>query len=138
LKGEPVMRAICHCNNCKQYNQGAYGDFLVYRETQIQSLQDTEVAYQAFQSPPLVQRGTCTQCGKPFAEKVRIPLFPRLFFVPVVNHPQRGTLPAPRLQIFSHRQTQPVGGDVPSYAGYVGSELPFLWAIARALWGHRV
>lgn len=138
LKGEPAMRAVCHCLNCQAYNQRAYGDFLVYRESQVVELHDAATEYKAFKNPPMVMRGTCTRCNKPVAEKVNIPLFPKLFFVPVVNHPDIAALPAPALQMFSHRQIEAVPGDVPSYSGYLGSEVPFVLKMMRALYRQTV
>lgn len=137
LQGAPAMRAICHCLNCQEYNQGAYGDFLVYRETQLESVQDTASVYRAFSKPPMVKRGTCTQCAQPVLERVNIPFFPKMIFVPVVNHPDQAALPQPVLQMFSHRKIKEPQGQVPSYSGYLGSEAPFLWKLIGALLKHR-
>lgn len=133
LKGQPVMRAVCHCHYCQDYNQAAYGDFLVYRATQLETESISETRYKSYSKPPLVKRGSCTQCGKPVLEKANIPLFPKLLFVPVVNHPDKDILPAPALQMFSHRRVENPGAHIPSYSGYMGSEIPFLWKLARSL-----
>lgn len=133
LKGQPVMRAVCHCHFCQDYNQAAYGDFLVYRATQLEEDVTAESQYKSYSKPPLVKRGSCTQCGKPVMEKASIPLFPKLLFVPVVNHPDKANLPAPVMQMFSHRRIEDPGTHIPSYTGYVSSETVFLWKLARSL-----
>lgn len=134
LSGQPTMRAICHCHHCQEYNQSAYGDFLVYRKSQLQEINEPSAAYRAFSKPPMVKRGSCTQCGKPVLERVNIPLFPQLVFVPVINHPDKAKLPEPELQMFTHRRVQNPGEHIKSYFGYYGSEIPFVWKLIRSLW----
>lgn len=133
LKGKPVMRAVCHCHFCQDYNQAAYGDFLVYRATQLEMDETFTSVYKSYSKPPMVKRGSCSHCGKPVLEKANIPLFPKLLFVPVANHPEKENLPTPALQMFTHRRIKYPGEHVPSYSGYLGSEIPFLWKLARSL-----
>lgn len=133
LTGQPVMRAICHCHYCQDYNKASYGDFLVYRATQLETDQTATSVYKSYSKPPMVKRGSCTQCGKPVLERANIPLFPKLLFVPVKNHPNKDKLPQPALQMFTHRMIENPGSDIPAYYGYMGSEVPFLWKLMRSL-----
>lgn len=133
LSGQPVMRAVCHCLFCQDYNQASYGDFLIYRASQLESEQTEVSVYKSYSKPPLVRRGSCTQCGKPVLERANIPMFPKLLFVPVVNHPDLKSLPMPALQMFTHRMVENPGAHIPAYSGYMGSEIPFMWKLIRAL-----
>lgn len=132
-QAKPVMRAVCHCHNCQEFNQGPYGDFLVFRESDVTAYEDQQSTYRAFSSPPMVKRATCNQCGKPFAEKVNIPMFPKMVFVPVFNQSAGSQPPEPVLQMFTHRKVKDVEGNFPSYSGYLGSEVPFVWKLMRSL-----
>jgi hypothetical protein len=133
LSGEPVMRAVCHCHFCQDYNQASYGDFLVYRASQLADDQTEASVYKSYSKPPMVKRGSCTQCGKPVLERANIPLLPKLLFVPVVNHPNQENLIAPALQMFAHRMIENPGVHIRAYYGYLGSEVPFVWKLIRTL-----
>lgn len=133
VRGQPVMRAMCHCHFCQDYNQAPYGDFVVYRANQLVE-DDTEgTVFRSYSKSNMVMRGSCPHCSKPVLERANIPLFPKLLFVPVVNHPERERLPQPQLQMFSHRRIADVSEHIPAYSGYLGSEIPFLWKLIRAL-----
>lgn len=134
VKGEPAMRAICHCHHCQAYNKAAYGDFVVYRKSQVRGMADASLTYKAFSKPPMVKRGTCSNCGTPLLEKANIPLFPELLFVPVANHPNKAGLPAPDMQMFIHRRIHNPGEEIPAYSGYLGSEVLFVLKLIRGLW----
>lgn len=133
VRGQPVMRAMCHCHFCQDYNQAPYGDFVVYRATQLETEETGSTVFKSFSAMNMVMRGTCSHCRKPVIERARIPLFPKLLLVPVVNHPDRDSLPAPQLQMFSHRRVADVGAHVPEYSGFISSEIQFLWKLMRAL-----
>lgn len=133
MRGQPVMRAVCHCHFCQDYNQASYGDFVVYRTTQLEADDTAGTVFKSYSPSNIVMRGSCPHCSKPVLERADIPLFPKLLFVPVVNHPERDSLPQPQLQMFSHRRIADVGAHVPAYSGYLGSEIPFLWKLLRAL-----
>ena len=134
IKGEPAMRAVCHCHHCQEYNQAAYGDFVVYRRNQIDSMADASLDYKSFSKPTMVKRGTCSNCGTPLMEKVNIPLFPDMVFIPVVNHPNQAELPMAEMQMFTHRRVENPGEHIKSYSGYYGSEIPFVLKLIRSLW----
>lgn len=135
IKGEPAMRAVCHCHHCQEYNKAAYGDFVVYRKSQVEAMNESSLSYRSFSKPPMVKRGTCSSCGTPLMEKVNIPLLPDMLFVPVANHPNKAELPQPEMQMFTHRRIHNPGESIPSYSGYLGSEVPFVWKLIRGLWG---
>lgn len=133
IQGQPVMRAVCHCHFCQDYNKSSYGDFLVYRASQLESEDTPKSSYKSYGKSNMVKRGSCTQCGKPVLEQANIPLFPKLLFVPVVNHPDNDQLPSAALQMFTHRRIKNPGDHIPAYSGYLGSEIPFVWKLMRAL-----
>lgn len=133
VTGAPVMRAYCHCLNCQAYNQAPYGDFLVYRKNQVVFHNEENTQFKAFQPPPLVRRGSCVKCGKPVLEKANIPLFPQLTLVPAINHTHPQDLPPPAMHMFYNRSVIEMTDRVPKYSGYVGSQTPFLWELAKAL-----
>ena len=80
-----------------------------------------------------MSRGSCKQCGKPVLEHLHVPLFPKLVFVPTVNHPGKETLPEPSLQMFYHRHVRDAGGQIPKYSGYLSSEASFMGRLTSAL-----
>lgn len=133
VKGEPLLRAVCHCHFCQDFNQADFGDFLIYREAQVTFEQDAETAYRSYKKPEIVSRGSCRQCGKPVLEYLRVPLFPRLVFVPTVNHPDKASLQEPALQMFYHRHVRDAGAQTPKYSGYVRSEIQFMGRLLAGL-----
>ena len=126
LHGEPLLRAVCHCHYCQEFNQASCGDFLIYRRRDVTVDRTASTDYRAFKKPEFVKRGSCTECGKPVNEKVNIPLLPELVFVPAVNHPQSAALPEAKLHMFYHRRKSDVHDQAPKYRGYLWSEANFM------------
>lgn len=129
--GSPLFRAICHCGICQRFNKADYADILIFRGAAITVQDDSAVIYAAHKSPPLVLRGTCTACGMPAIERLRIPLMPRLTIVPTRNINTAATLPDPALHMFYEARVQDVHDDLPKYSGYLRSQIAF----SRALMG---
>jgi hypothetical protein len=134
LVGQPVMRAVCHCHYCQAYNQAPYGDFLVYRASQLETEHVGSSVFKSYSGSKMVMRGSCTCCEKPILERASIPLFPKLLFVPATNHPEDSNLPVPALQMFTHRRVENPGDHIPAFSGYFGSEVPFVWKLMRSLY----
>jgi len=133
VSGEPLLRAVCHCHFCQDFNQADFGDFLIYRKEQVTIDNDEATAYRSYKKPEIVNRGSCMTCGKPVLEHLNAPLFPKLIFVPTINHPGHAPLPEPSLQMFYHRHVRDAGEGIPRYSGYLRSEVHFMGRLVSAL-----
>jgi hypothetical protein len=82
ISGEPLFRSICHCEICQEFNNAPFADITVYRRKDVDLPERHSVAFKAYSSPPVAQRGKCTACEKPTIEFLKTPLFPALTIVP--------------------------------------------------------
>src|SRR5260370_30876103 len=62
VEGEPVMNAICHCNNCKRRTGSAFGWSAYFTDGQILQQAGDLKAYVLSGANP-AQRWFCTNCG---------------------------------------------------------------------------
>jgi len=121
----PIFRAYCHCTICQKYNGAAYADVTVFRAKNVASVDESNISFKVYQQPPIVQRGTCTQCGKPAFEKIRIPLMPKLIAIPSGNFADAAHLPAPSMHIFYDSRVRDMDDGIKKYRGFVASQLGF-------------
>lgn len=136
VKGKPLLRAICHCQFCQDFNKSEYGDFLIYRKEQVIFIDQSKSTYKSYKKPPIVKRGSCKQCGKPVLEYLQAPLFPKLVFIPAENHSQQEPLLQPSLHMFYHRRIRDAEDQIPKYSGYLLSEMNFMGRLISKLYLH--
>ena len=129
LLGEPLMRVVCHCKTCQEYNQSAFADILVFRSKDVSLPKDNNVEFKSYQSPPMVQRGKCLNCLKPAIELFNMPLFPKLTMVPSENIPEDFDLPITSFHMFYHRRVNDIDDKLPKKNGFISSQMAFMWKL---------
>ena len=133
VAGKPVLRAICHCTICQEFNSDTRADIVIYRQEQVDFPDESAVQFRAYKQPPLVKRGKCAECGKPVIEHFRMPFMPALEIVPTAVHADVASLPTPTLHMFYHRRHADVADALPKYSGFLGSQLGFMKHLLKAL-----
>lgn len=131
VREAPLFRCFCHCTICQRFNEAPYGDITCFRWRGVDRPPEGQVRFEAYRSPPLLQRGRCAQCGQPALEYVRVP--PRVVLVPTRNVHDPSLVPDPSLHIFYDTRVADVNDDLPKYAGYLRSQAAFTAALYRAL-----
>lgn len=134
IQGPALLRAICHCSLCQQFNQADYADVVAFRGGDVSLPADAPVRYQTLRPPPAVQRGSCTACGKPAIERLPLPLLPDLIMVPAANLPAE-LLPPVAMHIFYDSRVQDVADTLPKFQGYWPSQLGYLRRLLPGLLG---
>lgn len=135
ITGEPIFRAICHCEICQEFNDAPFADITLYRTKDVDLPEQNTVEFKAYTSPPMAQRGKCKTCDKPTIEFLKIPVAPALTIVPTKNLSNTESLPEPTFHVFYHRRIQDSEDNLPKYSGYMKSQLAFMvrliWALLR-------
>lgn len=130
--GEPLLRVICHCSICQQFNEAPFADVVVYRSGAVVKPPREQITYGKLRPPPNVQRGKCVACGQPAIELFETPVFPNLIMVPASMHRHAETLPAPSAHMFYERRVADVHDTWPKYTGYWRSQLGFFRHLLRS------
>lgn len=133
ITGRPLLRGYCHCLICQAFNQAAFADITVFYARDVALEDEGSVAFRAHKQPPLLQRGCCTQCGKPAIERLNMPLMPALVIIPSANLADPALVPPAALHIFYNRRQADVDDGLPKYSGYLSSQLHFGIAAVRAM-----
>lgn len=133
LRGAPLLRFFCHCTICQAFNQSAVADYTVFRRHDVDLPPQLALAFQAYRPPPAIQRGKCSACGKAAIEIMRLPMLPKLVFVPTLNLVDPALAPPPSLHTFYNRRLADARDELPKYSGYWRSQLAFLRRLAPAL-----
>lgn len=133
IVGEPLFRAICHCEICQEFNEAPFADITLYRTRDVELPEENKIEYKAYTNPPMAQRGKCTVCNKPAIEFLKIAVMPGLTIVPSKNLSSTDTLPVPSFHVFYHRRKQDSEDNLPKYSGYVKSQLGFMVKLIGAL-----
>ncbi|MBL4608930.1 MAG: GFA family protein [Pseudomonadales bacterium] len=123
--GKPIIRALCHCEICQDFNQSPYADITVFYAKDIMLPENNCVTFKTYSAPPAVQRGKCSACGNPAIEFMNMPLFPKLSIIPSANISETVTLPEPAFHSFYHRRISDMDDNLPKYSGYIKSQLAF-------------
>jgi len=129
----PLFRAYCHCSICQRYNGAAYADVTVFRAKSVAVVDESKISFKAYQQPPIVQRGTCIQCGKPALEKIRLSLMPKLIVIPSGNFADKERLPTPSMHIFYDKRVQDMKDGIKKYEGYLASQIGFSLALIKGM-----
>lgn len=125
INAKPLVRALCHCTICQEFNDAPYSDVFVVRSSGVTVEPDNKVVFKSYSSPPLVQRGKCSECGKPAIEFFRIPPLPKYAIIPAANMENTEALPAPQMHMFYNSRVADVNDKLPKYSGYLSSQLAF-------------
>lgn len=135
----PLLRYICHCSLCQQFNNAAFVDMTVLPASRVLAPAAGQVNFSTLRPPPNVERGVCASCNKPALERMNLPLVPQIIFVPSKNYVQADALPAPAFHAFYDSRLADADDGLPKYSGYWPSQLAFVRAfIAGAVAGGRV
>jgi len=126
IREAPVLRIICHCTACQEFNEADYADICIFQKGDIDLPRKDKVDYKAYTKPPMVQRGKCKQCGKPAIEFLDNPVSPKLVIVPSANVENQSALPEPSFHTFYHRRKKDWNDDVNKYSGFAKSQAMFM------------
>lgn len=113
----PLMRFICHCAICQRFNDALRADMVVLLTDDLVPPAEGTVHFDTYRAPPAVQRGKCASRDKPAIEFMRLPLYPKLAFVPAVNFADDSDLPEPCMHVFYDRRVADVDDALPEYRG---------------------
>ena len=126
IKSEPLLRVICHCEICQEFNGAPFADILIFDKKNVELIHEEGLEFKSYTNPPLVQRGKCKECGAPAIENFTFPLMPSLVIVPSSNVMNESFLQAPAFHSFYHRRQSEAHDDIPKYSGFVRSQLMFM------------
>jgi hypothetical protein len=135
LHREPVMRIICHCTVCQQFNEAPFADVTILLAKGVNLPEGHQVDFRAYRPPPAVQRGKCKACDKPAVEFLRLPIYPGLSFVPTANFTEPSRLPEPCMHLFYEKRVADLPDALPKHSGYLRSQLAFARHFYAALLG---
>lgn len=125
VSGTPMFRAFCHCTTCRAYNQSDFADIIVMRSPDVSLRGQDKIAFRYHQSPPLLERGKCQECGSAIIEKMRIPMLPKMTIIPAQTLFDYENLPPSVFHMFYHRRVSEVADELPKHAGYLRSQIAF-------------
>lgn len=131
INAKPLLRAICHCTICQQFNNAPYSDVVVVKGSGVVMDEPHKVEFKSYASPPIVKRGKCSECGKPAIEFFQIPPFPKYAIIPSDNLADVAALPDPQMHIFYDRRVADIDDSLPKYSGYFPSQFAFTKCLVR-------
>ena len=135
IKGDPLLRAICHCEICQTFNEAPYADITVFNTKDIEFPEDNIVDFKSYAKPPLLRRGKCSACHKPAIEFLKLPLATGITIIPSGNIKDRSKVPHLSFHSFYHRRKADVDDGLPKYSGYLPSQLGFMFRLIKARLG---
>lgn len=133
ISGKPILRAICHCEICQEFNSAPFGDITIFKTKDIDLPKDNTVVFKAYTTPPMVQRGKCKSCGKPTIEFLKMPLSPALTIVPTKNLSNQQDVLEPSFHSFYHRRKADADDNLPKYSGFLRSQVGFMTRLIGAM-----
>lgn len=131
VDAKPLMRAICHCTICQEFNDAPFGDIVIVKRSGIDLDSNHKVEFKSYASPPIVKRGKCTECGKPAIEFFRIPPFPDCAIIPTANLADSSNVPDAQMHVFYNRRVNDADDQLPKYNGYLPSQTAFFMQLIR-------
>lgn len=126
LFNKALLRVICHCKICQEFNEAPYADILIFNAKDVDLPESHSVEFKAYTSPPIVQRGKCKDCHKPAIELLNMPLAPALRIVPTDSIVNKQPLPAVDFHSFYHRRIADIDDIAPKYSGFIKSQSMFM------------
>ena len=95
LKAKPLVRVLCHCTICQEFNDAAFGDVTIFLAKDVDIDDVNHIDFKTYKAPPAVQRGKCKTCHKPTVELFDVPFMPALTLIPSQQITDSDFLPAP-------------------------------------------
>jgi len=132
LHKKPLLRVICHCQICQQFNAAPFADILIFNSTDVDIPDNHKVIYKTWTKPPMVQRGKCSACDKPAIELLNMPMAPALTIIPVSNIVDKSLIPEVSFHSFYHRRVNDVNDNTPKYSGFIKSQTMFMLKLFAA------
>lgn len=123
LKGKPLVRMLCHCTICQEFNQAPFGDVSIFLAKDVELKDKNSVELKQYKKPPAVERGKCTQCQKPVIEFFDLPLMPALTIVPSNHIPCGDYSLEPATHIFYHSRVADADDNLPKHEGFMKSQM---------------
>ncbi len=123
IKDKPIIRLLCHCKICQEFNHAPYGDVAIFLSKDVVLKDHSKVQYKKYKMPPAIQRGKCTTCNKPAVEMLKLPMMPELTIIPSANIPTGDFLPDPSMHIFYHRRINDMNDELPKISGFLKSQV---------------
>lgn len=120
LSGQPLGRFICHCTVCQAYTGRAFSDVTVWLARDVTEKQTASTAFKSWKRPPNIQRGSCTQCGKPVIE---FGIANQLAFVPTPNLDRTDDLPPAAMHLFHRSRVTDLPDALPRHEGFLASQM---------------
>ena len=133
ITGEPLLRAFCHCNTCREFNGTDVADVTVFRAADVVVGNEAGVEYRAYQRPALARRGKCTSCDRPAVERASIPFGLDIVILPSENVHRDALLPAPSMHMFYDRRVADASDDLPRRGGFLASQGSFMLGLFKGL-----
>ena len=127
----PVMRVICHCTICQEFNEADYADICIFQSKDVELPEAGKVDYKSYTNPPMVQRGKCVSCHKPTIEYLDNPVSPKLIIVPSENIDDQSLVPEVLFHTFYHRRKKDMDDGIKKYSGLVKGQAMFMWHYFR-------
>ena len=123
IKGKPIIRMVCHCQTCQEFNQADFGDVTLFLSKDLELHNEASVNFKTYQKPPAVLRGKCIHCETPTIERLNLPLGASVTIIPSKLIPLGERLPKISGHIFYHRRVNDVNDTPPKISGFVKSQL---------------
>ena len=132
ISGEPVIRVICHCDICKEFNDADFADITIYKYADVPLPEKGKVSYKTYTKPPLVMRGKCTNCDKPAVEYIKSPMAPKMVIVPTANIEDQSKVPEVNFHSFYHRRVKDHDDGADKVSGFLRSQAAFMLRYFRS------
>jgi len=127
----PRERFLCHCTICQRVYNSDFADATIMLARHVEVLTPDRMTYTRHKAPPVLDRGTCSQCGHPVAGFLKVPGIGELAFVPMSVLPREASALPPRRHIHYGTRVRDVADDLPKTDGELASTLVLAPAILR-------
>ncbi|QLC24218.1 hypothetical protein HFP57_03690 [Parasphingopyxis algicola] len=133
LTALPRHRFFCHCTVCQTVYRAPFADVTVIRADRVAIETPEAIAFARYKSPPAIERGICTNCGKPVVALADMPLSPRLAFIAAKNFDDAAALPPSSMHIHYGTRSADIDDTLPKRSGPLVSQLAAMRPILGAI-----
>jgi hypothetical protein len=126
MHSKPLLRIICHCTICQEFNQAPFADILIFPAKDVDLPEKGKVNYKNYSKPPMVERGKCANCDKPAIEYIKQAYAPSMVIVPSANVADKNITPEVSFHSFYHRRHKDHEDD------FLKSQAGFMWQYFKA------
>lgn len=126
MHAKPLLRIICHCTICQEFNNADYADILIFDSKDVELPEEGKVIYKNYAKPPMVERGKCAKCGLPAIEYLDRFYAPKMTVVPTVNVSDQSIVPEVNFHSFYHRRKKDWDDGTKKLSGFLKSQLGFM------------